>query len=732
MTSRKVLDVSIVVGILAILFIPFVVSDSMLFPFITGKAFLFRILVELLSGVWLIALLRDSSMRPRLTWITGAILLFVTIIAIADISGLNPYKSFWSNYERMEGLITILHLVAYFLIVGSVMKTRVRWHVFFNTSIVASVIMSFYVLLQLAGKITINQGGVRVDGTFGNATYLGIYMLFNVFITLLVLFRSYRQDNKIPKWFLISGYGVAILFQLISIYHTATRGVILGLIGGLILLALFVLFFERQQKVLRRTAGGLLICLLVLGGVFFAIRDTQFVKKSQTLSRFASLSVSEINNQGRRYIWPMAISGFKERPILGWGQESFNYVFGKYYDSRMYGQEPWFDRAHNVVLDWLIAGGLLGLLSYLAIFGAFVLIVWKSRGLSTVDKAVLLGLVAAYFFQNLFVFDNLMSYVYFFSILAFVHTEKIREDNKPPKSYALIDKNNNLRIGVSIAIVACVVVAMYCFNVKAIRASQKLIDALQTGQTNPTSALLDWNKVFAYDSFGSSEAREQMVNQVRQIMTLPADDPAKQAYITLARTQLETQIAQTPQDVRYYLFMGILLNRVNDPKGALTYLEKANVLSPKKQSILFEIGFAYLNMGDYKSSLESFKRAYDLAPDFVEAKILYAVAALYAKNTMLANDLLGSLDESVVAADNRIMAAYVDAGRLDLAVKLIERRVSIWPNDLDARFRLAAGYLGLGQRTKSIEMLQKIITDFPQARDRAQYYLNEIKAGRNP
>jgi hypothetical protein len=52
----------------------------------------------------------------------------------------------------------------------------------------------------------------------------------------------------------------------------------------------------------------------------------------------------------------MALKGIAERPVLGWGQENFNYVFNKYYNPQMFGQEEWFDRTHNVVLDWLIAG----------------------------------------------------------------------------------------------------------------------------------------------------------------------------------------------------------------------------------------------------------------------------------------------------------------------------------------------------------------------------------------
>ena len=74
----------------------------------------------------------------------------------------------------------------------------------------------------------------------------------------------------------------------------------------------------------------------------------------------------------------MAIKGFKEKPILGWGQEGFNYVFNKYYDPALYPYEPWYDRAHNAFLDWLMAGGLPAFLLYLALFVTAIVALWRS------------------------------------------------------------------------------------------------------------------------------------------------------------------------------------------------------------------------------------------------------------------------------------------------------------------------------------------------------------------
>src|SRR6185295_15949535 len=121
--------------------------------------------------------------------------------------------------------------------------------------------------------------------------------------------------------------------------------------------------------------GGAIIVVLV-AGIFVGMRNSDFVQKNATLARLTSISTKSDDAAARFMVWNMALEGFKERPILGWGQVGFNFVFNKYYDPGMYAREQWFDRTHNIFLDWLIAGGILGLLSYLALFAAFLKIVW--------------------------------------------------------------------------------------------------------------------------------------------------------------------------------------------------------------------------------------------------------------------------------------------------------------------------------------------------------------------
>ncbi|MEK7120568.1 MAG: O-antigen ligase family protein [Patescibacteria group bacterium] len=341
MKLNDVLKYSIWTGIFVIPFIPFVVAGSMFFPFITGKTFLFRIIVEVIFFFWILLAIRDKEYRPRFSWLLASFTAFTVVMALATFTSQNPFKSFWSNFERMEGYITILHLFAYFLVVGSVLKTQKIWGTFLNTSIGASLIMVVYVIFQLAGYVKINQGGVRTDGTLGNSAYLAVYMLVHIFLTAFMLVKIKRN-----VWLKYS-YGLVIILQIFALYHTATRGAMLGLIVGVFVTGLLIAIFERENKLAQRIAFGTVAISVILVVGFMFARNASFIKNSPVLSRFSSISLTETTTKSRFMVWSMAWQGFKERPVLGWGQESFNYVFNKYYNPQMYGQEQWFDRSHR-------------------------------------------------------------------------------------------------------------------------------------------------------------------------------------------------------------------------------------------------------------------------------------------------------------------------------------------------------------------------------------------------
>ncbi len=717
------------IGVFLIPFVPLVVSASMFFPFITGKGFAFRIITEIIFGCWLLLALREPLFRPKKSPLFWAVVTFIGIVFVADLFAINPFKAFWSNFERMEGFVILAHLLAYFLVVSSVLNAEKWWYRFFATSVGVSAFLGIYGILQLAGKIVINQGGVRLDGTFGNAAYFAGYMLFHVFLTLFLIAR---HKTSIPvKWM----YGGAIVLQIFTLIFTATRGSGLGLICGLFLISLLVAVLERQSKSLRTGAGVLMILLALLVGGMYTARTSDFIRKNQTLTRFASISVEAAGP--RLMVWGMAWQGFKENPLLGWGQEGFNNVFNKYYNPNMWAQEQWFDRTHNIFFDWLISAGLPGLLAYLSLFYGLIWLLWKGNptdggeSFSLVEKSILTGLLGAYVIHNFFVFDNLVSYILFFSLIAFMHTRFGRPFSFLEKRPVVKDEDTTAIAG-SVILIA-VVFAIYALNVRPISVSRNLIEGLRPQAKGITENLAFYRKVIAKETLGTQEVAEQTMQSTITVVSAPAvSEDIKKEFLNLAVLAMNREIARAPTDTRLYMFMGGFLNRLGKYAEALPYLEKAHQTSPAKQTTSFELASTYLSMGENTKALTLLKQAFESAPEFSSARRTYAVSAIYAGELTLVDTLLSSTTDVSVRTDESIVKAYYDTKQYPKVIALLKLRLETDPSNPQTHISLAATYFASGNRNEAIKALKKAIELKPDFKAQGEHYINEIKAGRNP
>src|SRR3989344_2225843 len=138
MQLNRFLAVAIKIGTYVILFLPLVVFQGMFFPFITGKNFIFRIIIEIIFASWVVLFLRDKSYLPKRSLIFYFVLASVAVLTLATIFGADVSRSFWSNFERMEGLLGHLHLLMYFLVLVGINRTEKDWWRFFHVSFIAS------------------------------------------------------------------------------------------------------------------------------------------------------------------------------------------------------------------------------------------------------------------------------------------------------------------------------------------------------------------------------------------------------------------------------------------------------------------------------------------------------------------------------------------------------------------------------------------------------------------
>jgi len=725
MTTEKILRWIVLAGLFSMPFVVFVVANSTFFPFVVAKNLVFRTLVEIMFVAWVALAAIEPRWRPKNSKVLIAVASFVGVVALADILGMNPLKSVWSNFERMEGLITLVHLLAY-TVVAACMFTQQRVSLWFwRVSLITASIVAVHAGIQF-----LETGKQRLDSTLGNPIYLAVFALFHIFIAL-VLFA--RREAGARERIL---YSLVLPLQFWVLFMTATRGAILGVIGGLLLAALGILFSFHRNKVAQISAA-VLVALIFFGvGIFWGAKDSSFVQGSPVLKRFASISLSEGTVFARTVVWSMAWEGVKERPLLGWGQENFSLVFSKHYDPRMYAQEPWFDRTHNVVLDWLIAAGVLGLLAYISIFLALLWVVYKTKEFNVVQKWFLVGLMAAYSFHNLTVFDQVISYILFFSFVGWIIATAKDVTGRTLWVTRKTFKTHWLLIVLVLSVAMAVV---WGINAKTLQTNIALLSSLrdankahQLGEagnkvianTLSEQALEGLVLIASMQTSGTQEARElisQMASKFASVEWM--SEPLRERWFTAGVAGLQAEGERAPLDARFPVFLAKVYASFGELDEEKAALQTALTASPKKQAILIELAANAVNRGEEEEAQEYLKNAYSLEKSYTTAGALYAIRLIVNNNLEVFDEVF--VDSVYIGADSRVLSALIDNNHHARALRVWERAFT---NSLNPRYAFLLGsiYAKKGDGDKAAESIQRAIDIDPRAQEEGSRILRTL------
>ncbi|MBC7981579.1 O-antigen ligase family protein [Candidatus Parcubacteria bacterium] len=631
---KKALRFITIILIGATLLTPFIFSGELFFPYITSKAFFMRLMIVLSTASYIGLALIDKNSRPKKSLMLYAMGGFMVVLLLATLNSVNPTRSFWSNFERMEGLVTMLYMAVLFVISASTLRKK-EWTYMIHFSLLVSV---FTGLHALGGK------DPRISGQLGNSSYLGVYALIHAFFGLLaaaMVFRGNRERELLEagehqpakrlngsNYTAIALYIAVAVFNLFILYKTGTRGAFVGLVIGLVLSSIY-LAWKEKNKFIRFSAMTFLV--LVMGSVAFLgiFKHASFVENNPLLARFAALVTfdlrSLLNNQGqsRTMIWKMAFEGVKEKPLLGWGQDNFGYVFAKHYNPHMYAQEQWFDRSHNVFMDWLIAAGVLGLVGYLSLFGiALYFIFSKESKFTIIEKSIWLGLLASYFIHNIFVFDNLSSYVLFFLILGYINDRHTHDRHEKPYAEPLSENQVNNIILISILSLLALSYVSYQTILKPYTQNIELIGILRGTQTKGISATIDkdFENVLQINPTGKFEAFEQLAGFLPKVAAdTRTSTTTKQNMFMLYKKIVDAYDKEISDDARYNYFVSNTYRAIGLSAPALAYITKAYDLSPTKQTFAYSKAIVLMDDDDVIGAVALLKKAYEDAPENITA-----------------------------------------------------------------------------------------------------------------
>ena len=436
---------SIRVGLVLLLWMPVIYTSETVFSGIVGKALYARVLIEVVTALYLILLLWHPEYRPRPSLVVMAFAGYVAVVLLSLATSVNVTHSLWSDYSRMLGVWDLLHWLLFVVVATSVLRSSGAWYSLLNWNLAVALIVSLVGFAQIH-QISLfsflpNFGVCRVPSTLGNPSFLAAMLVVTTLLAVGFLVRSFLQsEGGDPEslrstsssrrqggqqtersrrlmnrghywwrvfWAITAGLGLWVLI------HTGTRGALVGLGAGTVSMPVALALWgnRRALRAVALAAGGILVAVAFL----FALDQTvglsarsSCIESTSSARLLATRADHDVISE-RLAVTKVGLRAFMERPLLGWGPENFGEAFVRLADESIHKfGNPYFDLAHNKAVEELVTKGGLGAVTYLAIWVALVWTIARRRR-SPPDEVVayaVLGALVAYFVQNLVLFDT--------------------------------------------------------------------------------------------------------------------------------------------------------------------------------------------------------------------------------------------------------------------------------------------------------------------------------------
>lgn len=392
---KSLLYVIILTPFAVFLFIPFSPTKEVFFPFISSQTLFFESVFIIIGILWLFVCFKNDRSNLSKDKILQVIFFFICTLYITSFFSYDISRSFFSTIERQSGLVLYANFFGYFICLAYAFRANlIKIDTYLSFNFILAVIVGVLGIIQVnflkefrsihPVLEVLFQQSFRPEGVFGNTTFTAGYLLINLFLGLHLCSRN--------KGFKAALIGFGLVPMTMMIFYCQTRGAIMGLYVGLV----FLFVYYTTKRNWRQS----LTSFILFAGLFLWANHYSF------LDRFTDKSSIEI----RTGLWGIAWEGFKDHPVLGYGPETFSIpfeIYGKEYFEKYHEHE---DKAHNVIMGYLVETGLLGTFAYLLLICT---VLYVSRETPMITAALI-----AYLTQGMFAFDTIATLLPLFIILA--------------------------------------------------------------------------------------------------------------------------------------------------------------------------------------------------------------------------------------------------------------------------------------------------------------------------
>lgn len=381
------------------------------------KVFFFIIFLTLGGFLWTIYSLRHPV---KIAWspIQKAATLFIAILFLTSILGVDRWNSFLGTQPYFQGAILYAYLYLFFLLISWSRISLEKWAYVLagSSSLVGILAIHQWVLLNVFHQSIPSYAG-RVVSSFGQPNFYSGFLLLTLPFFYLLLKRT--QANPL----IIIGF----LINILAIILSESR------IGYILLSLLIVLFllWELPWKKLTIALCGLVLSASFIFALFFGagFLEKEFIEVSKTNNP----DTTQIGVEKRYYLWQVIGELIIKNPLLGYGLENIGVSFSNYFVINkhsifeenlnlkpfMFGLKDLnVDRSHNYSLDLLMFSGILGLLSWLIL--VVMLFLKLGQKVNDRSKFVLLTSLLVYLVWIQFQNQSVIQLLYFWLLVGLI------------------------------------------------------------------------------------------------------------------------------------------------------------------------------------------------------------------------------------------------------------------------------------------------------------------------
>ena len=652
-----------------------------------GKLAVFKVLSLCLFGLTIIRLGADKSFaafwRQSLTrqnWrrqITIP-LIFVLGLGLSVVLAKSRQLALFGSYSRQAGYLNYLYYLGFFwslilnLGAGELGKAELSQKRFNNRlkrSLVAiscsSGLVALYGILQSLGIdfLTWPEDPLitgRAFSSLGQVNFLASWLLLVIPVSLYLAQQARSGLGRFTYLLLAS-------CQFLALYLSASRG---GLISAVVVGGIWGGYLLKKH--FNRRGRWVVILLVALG--LSLIIGSQLDRWQELVSLKTGSPAAHLD------IYQASLSGLALKPAWGYGLDNLQAVFIKYY------QPEWgihsnlgvkIDRAHNLVLDIILQGGIWALGLFILLYYHFFRLAYLARNRQAGLSMFLAGGVLAYLGSLMFSFSFSVGDIYFFLFLALVGLVATIDYSISPETSLKPGLRRGARLVIVLGVVGLLSGALvvelknwqadhyFWQTYKAAALAQPEL-AWQNFKLAEAGSLDPINQEF-YRQYVSNYLNhlysQTKLTEDRQILTarlnelLPTlSDEGLDAWLAkgetnlslgnydLAKQYFNRLVTESPYYPAGYLGLArVLAAEENFPAAIAYYLttleilpqasderfneEHRQVLLAYQQGIFESLGEIFLKLGDYQLAQNYFKQAYESNPQ--QSGLLKKIADTY-------------------------------------------------------------------------------------------------------